>query len=145
MREQRLLGVLVPPRLGGEGISLSEIADICFQLGQVCSSTAMIYAMHQMAAACLVRHSQNAAWHEQFLRRLCAEQLLLASSTTEGQRGGDVRSSAAPIERDGSLISLERRATVVSYGADADAIVTTARRSAAAPASDLALVVFQKD
>jgi acyl-CoA dehydrogenase len=145
MREQRFLGILVPEDLGGEGISLSEIADICFQLGQVCSSTAMIYAMHQMAVACLVRHGQSERWHEQFLRRLCAEQLLLASSTTEGQRGGDVRSSAAPIERDGSRISLERRATVVSYGAAADAIVTTARRSATAPASDQVLVVFQKD
>jgi len=56
-----------------------------------------------------------------------------------------VRSSEAPIERSGSRISLERRATVISYGANADAIVTTARRAADAAASDQVLVVFLKE
>ncbi len=77
----------------------------------------MIYAMHQTKVACLVRHGQSSAWHQHLLRRLASEQLLLASSTTEGQGGGDVRNSAAPIERNGSRISLERQATVISYGA----------------------------
>ena len=44
----------------------------------------------------------GSAWHQALLRRLAAEQLLLASSTTEGQSGGDVRNSAAPIERNGA-------------------------------------------
>ncbi len=145
LRQQRLLSILVPQRLGGDGAAVTVVADLCFQLGQACSSTAMIYAMHQMAVACLVRHGRESGWHENFLRRLCAEQLLLASSTTEGQAGGDVRSSVAPIERAGSRISLERRATVISYGAEADAIVTTARRSATAPASDQVLAIFAKD
>ena len=61
----------------------------------------MIYAMHQVKVACVVRHGRDSAWHEGFLRRLCAEQLLLASSTTEGQAGGDVRSSEAAIETPG--------------------------------------------
>jgi acyl-CoA dehydrogenase len=78
------------------------------------------------------------------LRRLCAEQLLLASSTTEGQSGGDVRKSAAPIEADGERIRLERAATVISYGEHADGIVTTARRSADASGSDQVLAVFLK-
>jgi acyl-CoA dehydrogenase len=47
--------------------------------------------------------------------------------------------------RTGATITLERRATVISYGADADAIVTTARRSAEAPASDQVLAVFLKN
>ena len=54
-------------------------------LGRDCASTAMIYAMHQTKVACLVRHGRGSAWHQRLLRRLCAEQLLLASSTTEGQ------------------------------------------------------------
>jgi acyl-CoA dehydrogenase len=104
----------------------------------------MIYAMHQIMVACLVRHRRNEIWHAQLLRSLCARQLLLASSTTEGRGGGNLRSSEAPIERNGSEITLERRATVISYGANADGIVTTARRSADAPASDQVLVAFLK-
>jgi acyl-CoA dehydrogenase len=78
------------------------------------------------------------------LTRLCAEQLLLASSTTEGQSGGNVRSSEAPVEYDGDRIGLERRASVISYGAYADGIVTTARRNAEAVGSDQVLVAFLK-
>ena len=63
------------------------------------------------------------------MRRVAAEQLLLASSTTEGQNGGNIRSSAAAVERAGAEISLLRDATVISYGAEADGIVTIARRA----------------
>ena len=80
------------------------------------------------------------------LRRLCAEQLLLASSTTEGQGGGNIRSSEAPIEhREGGRITLQRHASVISYGAYADGVVTTARRAADAVASDQVLVAFLKN
>ena len=144
-RSQGLLGIMVPRDLGGEGASLSAVVDICYRLGRACSSSAMIYGMHQIMVACVLRHRQNTAWHERLLRRLCAEQLPFASSTTEGRGGGNVRSSEAAIERSGSRISLERRATVISYGANADAIVTTARRAADATATDQVLVAFLKE
>jgi acyl-CoA dehydrogenase len=144
-RSQGLLGIMVPRDLGGEGASLSAVVDICYRLGRSCSASAMIYAMHQIMVACVLRHRRNTVWHERLLRRLCSEQLLFASSTTEGRGGGNVRSSEAPIERSGSTISLERRATVISYGANADAIVTTARRAADAVASDQVLVAFLKE
>jgi len=104
----------------------------------------MIYAMHQTKVACVVRHGRTSGWHQRLLRRLCAEQLLLASSTTEGQAGGDLRNSAAPIERQDSRISLERLATVISYGEAADGIVTTARRAPDAASGDQVLAVFLK-
>ena len=143
-RAERLLGIAVPHELGGEGASTAEIIDICYTLGRACASTAMIYAMHQTKAACLVRHGRSSPWYQLLLRRLGGEQLLFASSTTEGQNGGDVRNSAAPITRNGSRIGLERQATVISYGKAADAIVTTARRAADSASSDQVLVTFLK-
>ena len=130
---------------GGEGASIAEVADVCYALGRACASTAMIYAMHQTKVACVTRHGRSSAWHQLLMRRICGEQMLLASSTTEGDNGGDIRNSTAPVERQGERISLERRATVISYGAAADAIVTTARRSADAASADQVLVVFLKE
>ena len=144
LRAERLLGIAVPRELGGEGAGIADVIDVCYALGRACASTAMIYAMHQTKVACLMRHGRSSAWHQLLLRRLCNEQLLLASSTTEGQGGGDVRNSAASIARDGSRITLERQATVISYGKAADGIVTTARRSADAASSDQVLVAFLK-
>jgi acyl-CoA dehydrogenase len=144
LKAQRLLGILVPRALGGDGAEIADLADVCYQLAQGCASTGMIYAMHQIKTACLVRHKRDSAAMDRLLRRLYAEQLLLASSTTEGQSGGNVRSSEAPVEHHDSHISLERRASVISYGAHADGIVTTARRSSESAASDQVLVAFLK-
>jgi acyl-CoA dehydrogenase len=144
IKAQRLLGIMVPAALGGEGATISEVGDVCYRLGQACASTAMIFAMHQIKTACVLRHRRDNLTLENLLRRLCAEQLLLASSTTEGQSGGNVRSSEAPVEYQDERISLERRASVISYGAYADGIVTTARRSAEAAGSDQVLVAFLK-
>ena len=58
--------------------------------------------------------------------------------------GGNVRSSEAPVEHIDGRIHLVRDASVISYGAQADAIVTTARRDADAIASDQVLVVLEK-
>ncbi len=145
MKAQRLLGILVPSNLGGDGATVREVADVCYRLGQACSSTAMIYAMHQVKVACLVRHGRGSEAIERLLGRLCSEQLLLASSTTEGQGGGNVRSSEAAVEHRDGRIHLERRASVISYGAQADGVVTTARRAADADSSDQVLIAFLKE
>ena len=145
LKSARLLGMMVPVALGGEGASLSEVADVCFKLGRACSSTAMIFAMHQVKAACLVRHHGGEGWQTSFLRRMAERQLLLASSTTEGGAGGAVRASDAPVVAQGRRFRLTREATVVSYGLQADAIVTTARRSPEAGPSDQLLVVLPRE
>ena len=144
IRKQRLLGIQVPQALGGEGANIAEIADVCYILGQACSSAALIYAMHQIKMACIVRHAKGNAALERILARIASEQLLMASSTTEGQTGGNVRSSEAAVVHDGGQVTLERKATVISYAVEADGVVTTARRAADAAASDQVLLVLLK-
>src|SRR5260370_38844853 len=90
-RAERLLSAAVPPELGGEGASTADIVDVCYMLGRNCASAAMIYAMHQTKVACLVRHGRGSPWHQRLLRRLCAGQLLLPSSATEGRARRGVR------------------------------------------------------
>src|SRR6266566_5109815 len=70
LKAERLLGILVPKSLGGEGVALGDVADICYLLGQSCSSTAMIYAMHQVKIGCITRHmGRSRARERHFLRR----------------------------------------------------------------------------
>jgi acyl-CoA dehydrogenase len=144
-RKERLLGIFVPTELGGESASISDVVDICYMLSAACGATGMIFAMHQIMAAILARHAQGNAWQRLLLRRLAEEQLLIASSTTEGQGGGDLRSSVCAVEQTGSVITLVKSATVMSYGAQAEAILTTARRSPDAQASDQVVVALLKD
>ena len=143
-RKERLLGLLVPTELGGEGATISDVAETCYALGRACASTGMVFAMHQIMVAILVRHGLGSAWHRGMLRDVAAHQWLLASSTTEGTGGGDLRASACAVNVDGGRMSLAKNATVISYGAEADAIVTTARRAPDAAPSDQVLVALLK-
>src|SRR6185312_1679709 len=63
-RQQKLLGAQIPVQFGGHGASIAELTDMCYALGRACSSTAMIFAMHQTKVACLVRHGAGSPWHE---------------------------------------------------------------------------------
>jgi acyl-CoA dehydrogenase len=145
LKKQRLLGILLSPAFGGEGRSVADAAQLCYALGRVCSATSMIYAMHAANVACVANHADENARCFAALRRIGFEQKLLASSTTEGKNGADVRNSAAALVRHGDRISLDRDASVVSYGAAADAIVTTARRSPESLPSDQTLALFFKE
>jgi acyl-CoA dehydrogenase len=145
LREARLLSALVPTRLGGLECSLAEVAEICDVLGQHCANTAMVYAMHQIQVAAIVRHRGTSAWFDRWLRELVDGQMLLASATTEVEVGGDVRRSVCAVERDGDAIHLRKQAPVISYAEHADAILVTARRHPEAAAGDQVLVLAPTD
>ena len=145
LREQRLLGVMVPGLYGGDGALMTDVAGVCFRLGSACSSTAMIYAMHQVKVACLLRHGRGNEWRDTMLSRLVEKQWLMASSTTEGGNGGDIRSSDAAVVRTDGGFTYGREASVISYGEYADGLVTTARRSPEAAPSDQVLLWLLRD
>jgi acyl-CoA dehydrogenase len=141
LRAESLLSVLIPAELGGLGCAVGDVADIVFELGKHCASTAMVYAMHQIQVASLVRHGRTAFFRD-YLSDVVGRQLLLASATTEIGVGGDVRSSVCTVERDDAGgIRLEKMAPVISYGAYADGILATARRSPESPPNDQVLVL----
>jgi acyl-CoA dehydrogenase len=130
LREQRALSALVPEELGGGGVSLRAICDACFALGRRCGATAMVFAMHQIQVATIVRHLEGSAFFEDYLRTLVAEQRLIASATSEAGTGGDMSRSVAaltPVAGDPGRLSFEKQAPTVSYGGHADDLLTTLR------------------
>jgi len=145
MKAERLMSIMIPEELGGEGLSTSQIAEVCTTIGQACASSAMVFAMHQIKTSSLVAHGADAEWHRAFMRRVAREQLLLGSATTEAGIGGNMRNSICAIEvKDGKCL-LEKDATVISYGIDADAILVTSRSHKDAASSDQVMTVFLKD
>lgn len=144
MKAERLMGVQVPVALGGEGATISEIAELCAILGQACSASAMTFAMHQIKVSSLVEHAVDSPFHAAFMRRLVDEQLLIASATTEGGIGGNMRNSLCAVEVEGGRVRLTKDATVISYGDMADAILITSRSHKDAPTTDQVMTLFLK-
>jgi acyl-CoA dehydrogenase len=144
MKKARLFGAQVPVEFGGESATIGEIAEACCILGQECASSAMIFAMHHIKLSSLVSHGTGDSWHEGFMRRVAAEQLLLGSATTEAGIGGNLRNSICAIEVEGDICRLTKEATVISYGEQADAILITSRTHKDAAPSDQVMTVFLK-
>ncbi|MUZ65255.1 acyl-CoA dehydrogenase family protein [Agrobacterium vitis] len=144
LKAEQLLGIQIPAGLGGENAGFAAIAEICTTLGQACASSAMIFAMHHIKCSSLVEHAQDNAWQRSFMARVADEQLLLGSATTEGGIGGNLRNSICAIEIDGDTCRLEKDATVISYGSEADAILITSRAHKDAAPSDQVMTVFLK-
>lgn len=145
MKEARLFGIQVPVSLGGEGASIKEIAEVCSIISQECASSSMILAMHHIKLSSLVAHGKGDQWHEEFMHRIVREQLLLGSATTEAGIGGNLRNSICAIEVDGAVCRLTKEASVISYGAYADAILITSRSHKDAASTDQVMTVFLKD
>jgi acyl-CoA dehydrogenase len=90
----------------------------------------MVFAMHPIQVATIVRHLDGAPWFESYLRELAAEQRLIASVTATTGIGGDMgRSIAAVTSAQHGTLELEKQVPTVSYGAYPDDMLTTVRRS----------------
>lgn len=146
LREKGALAALVPEELGGSGASIQAVAESCFELGRACGATAMVFAMHQIQVASIVRHLDGSAWFEDYLRELAERQLLIASITSEVGTGGDMGKSVAAVSEpvDGSA-EFEKQAPTVSYAEHADAFLTTVRRSPDAEPGDQVLVLTRAE
>jgi acyl-CoA dehydrogenase len=144
LREERMLGAFVPRALGGLGATISEVAATCETLGRSCASTAMIYAMHQIEVACLVRHALTSTYFREYLAQLARHEWLIASATSEKGVGGDLRRSICAVEPHGARIRVSKQAPVISYGEEADDILLTARRAPDAAPADQVLVLARK-
>jgi acyl-CoA dehydrogenase len=144
----RAIGALsapVPEAFGGGGHSLAAIAACCQELGRACGASAMVFAMHQIQLITIIRHLEADSWFEQYLADQVTEGRLIASVTSEIGTGGDMsRSVAAVTEGDGGLLRFEKQAPTVSYGAYADDLLTTLRRTPQSEPGDQVAVLTHK-
>lgn len=144
LRAENLLSILMPAELGGEEAKLGDALDACYRLARACSSTGMIYAIHQINACCIVGHAAASTWHRAFMARLVENQMLLASFGSEIETGGVARASVAPLEEAERRIVLVRNGGVIGHGAQADALVTLAHRAVSSDSHNRVLVVLEK-
>ena len=81
LRRRRVFSAAVPAELGGGDASRAEMFDLLLTLGRACPSTGLALAMHMHQVLVPVwRWRHERAPVEPFLRRLAADELIVASS-----------------------------------------------------------------
>ena len=143
LRADGLMAAGLPRDCGGLGWTTSELAQACAELASGCASTGLIYAMHQVQALSVARHSTSSPFLQALMKQISQEQWLLASATSEVGIDGDIRSSIAALECTGNEVSLQKNCSTISYGQYAQAIVATARRNGKAPRSDQGVLIVK--
>lgn len=144
LRQARLLGALVPVRLGGLGCRLSAVASMSQGLAEGCASAGMVFAMHQIQVGCIIRHGTGRPFFNRYLAELSAEQRLIGSVTSEVGVGGSLRTSVAAVETSENGCHLKKQAPTVSYGHQADDLLITARRAKEAAGGDQVLLLVRR-
>jgi acyl-CoA dehydrogenase len=146
LRAEGALAALVPTEHGGLGLPFETVAAAAFELGRRCGASGMVFAMHQIQVATLLRHADDAPWFQAYLGDLAREQRLVASVTSEIGTGGDLgRSIAAVTPAADGRATFEKQAPTVSYGAYADDLLTTLRRDPDAEPGDQVLALTRRD
>ncbi|MDT0266098.1 acyl-CoA dehydrogenase family protein [Streptomyces sp. DSM 44915] len=144
LRENGLLGLLVPADYGGLGGGLADLTDLAQRLAGACLSTGMIWAMHCQQVDSLVRHAAPEL-KDHVLPRVARGELYLASVTTEPGKGGHLLTGGAPLRAaEGSLL-LDRDAPIVTGGAQADGFLITMRSAEEAADREVSLVYADRD
>ncbi len=137
-----LLTLLVPKPLGGAGGDYDCLCRISAILGEECLSTALIWAMHCQQVKVLADDGSPAAL--EILRGVVEDRILVASVTSERDKGGDLLRAQAPLVRESNGgIRVRRSAPIVSYGGEAGAYLVTMRSGEDRPSSDVSLVLVK--
>lgn len=130
MRRSELLAVSVPARLGGPGLDVAAIAAITHEIARQSGSAGLVYAMHMSQAYSLNVHAPATPWFDDLQRRMLADQLLIASGTSEKGPGGDILTSLCATEPDDDgRLKVAKESPNISYVDHADLILVTANHT----------------
>ena len=144
LKDAGVMGAAVPADLGGLGLDIAQLCEIGRILGQYCTSTAMIVAMHHIQVASLVDHLVHNENVGDYLRAVVAEKRLIASGTSEVGPSGDMRSSVCFVEPTEGGFTIEKQCTTVSYGQHAEDILFQGRRHKDASSGDQVMILATK-
>lgn len=142
LRETGLLSLLVPAAAGGAGARFADACEVGIALGRECVSTALVWAMHSQQIAIMADHAA-AQWRDA-LSDVAGRGALVASATTEPEKGGSLLLARAALRAEGERVRVERPSPVVSYGAEADYYLVTMRRGPSSPETDACYVLLAR-
>jgi L-prolyl-PCP dehydrogenase len=123
-----LLGLPVPPELGGLGLDALTTARVVEAFGRGCEDTGLVFsaAAHLFACVVPVLGVGSEEQKRTLLPRLCSGEWVGANAITEAEAGSDVFALKTRAVKDGSDYLLTGTKTYVTNGSVADVILVYA-------------------
>lgn len=132
LADSSLLALHVPRRLGGHELGTTALAVITEELGKACSSTAMCFGMHSVAAKVLATRA-TADQEERYLRPIAEGRHISSLALSEPGTGAFFFLPRVQMHDAGDVFVLEGEKSFVTSGGHADSYVI----SAVAPGAEI--------
>jgi alkylation response protein AidB-like acyl-CoA dehydrogenase len=122
-----MMGVLVPEKYGGAGLSYYEYSAIIQEISKVCGSIGLSLAAHNSLCTGHILAFANEEQKEQYLPKLASAEYIGAWGLTEPQTGSDAGNMKCIAERDGDEWVINGTKNWITHGKSGDVAVVICR------------------
>jgi len=125
--ELGLMGVLVPEKYGGSGLSYFEYITVIEEIAQVCGSIGLSVAAHNSLCTNHILTFGNESQKEKYLPKLASAEHIGAWGLTESNTGSDAMRMKCVAKKDGDHFIINGTKNWITHGKSGDIAVVLAR------------------
>src|SRR6185312_169709 len=122
-----LMGVLVPERYGGSGMSYFEYSAVIQEIAKVCGSIGLSVAAHNSLCTGHILAFGNEEQKMEFLPKLATAEYIGAWGLTEANTGSDAGNMQCTAEKDGDGWIINGTKNWITHGKSGDVVVVICR------------------
>lgn len=121
------MGIIVPEKYGGSGLSYQEYVSILVEISKVCGSIGLSVAAHNSLCSNHILSFANEGQKAKYLPKLASGEWIGAWGLTEPGSGSDAGGLSTTAEADGDYFILNGDKTFITHAISGDVAVVMAR------------------
>jgi alkylation response protein AidB-like acyl-CoA dehydrogenase len=145
MAELGLMGMMVPPEYGGEGVDTISYALALSEIAYSCAATAVVMSVHNSIVCGSIVRWGSEAQKKKYLKRLASGKWIGAFALTEPQAGSDPVSQSTTAERDGDHYILNGEKRFITSGKNSKLVIVTAKTDETKRHKGISAFLVEKD
>ena len=127
MGKQGFLGVLVPEKYNGAGLTYQEYITVIEEIAKVCGSIGLSVAAHNSLCTGHILAFGNEEQKQKYLSKLATGEWIGAWGLTEANTGSDAMRMQCTATREGEYWIIEGSKNWITHGISGDVVVVIAR------------------
>ena len=145
MAELGLMGMMIPPELGGSGADTVSYVLALAEIASACASTAVVMSVQNSIVCESIYRMGTEDQHQRFLMPLASGEAIGAFALTEPNAGSDPVSQKTKAVRDGDNYILTGAKRFITSGKNADTVIVTANTDASKRHKGISAFIVPRD
>ena len=138
------MGIIVPEKYGGSGLSYQEYVSILVEISKVCGSIGLSVAAHNSLCSNHILSFANEDQKAKYLPKLASGEWIGAWGLTEPGSGSDAGGLSTTAEADGDYFILNGDKTFITHAISGDVAVVMARTGKKSDKKGISAFIVEK-